>query len=684
MTDQELLGVINYEEQKSIGFLGGDLSHERAKALDYYHGMLPDVPTMDGRSDMVSTDVRDAVDGMLPDLLDIFLSSDDVVKFEPTGQEDEKQAEQATQVVNHVFYKQNPGALILYEWVKTALLEKNGFVKYYWDAQTSVTKESYQGLSDLDMQALTNDPNVRITAHTGYEEVLPMVGPLALHDVEVAVTSKGGKCCVKGMPPENMLVSLSHTSLSLADTPFVGERGKITASALREMGIDAQGLPSGNDATWLSEEWNARRRLSDERMEQTGDAPSQDPSLKEYAYLDCKVRADWDGDGVAELRRVMRVGNVIVLNEDCDDVGYAALCPDILPYRFYGLSVADLVMDIQKLKSVIWRRMLDSLYLSVDPRHGVMESMVNLDDLLVSRPGGVVRFKTSPSQAWMPLEHKFVGGQAFPMMEYSDMVKENRTGFTRYSQGTDASSLNKTATGMSLITAATSKRMRLIARMFAETGMKDLFRGILHMTSKYNSKPMTMRLRNDWVPVDPRQWKTQWDMSVNVGLGNQDKQMQLQGLQTVMATQQALRSAGMPHVVNDMNLYRAAKRLSETVGFKQEGEFFTAPGESNPPPPPAPSPEIIKLEAQKQIEGEKIQSSEKVKVAEIQNGQTVTQIQAQASVAVAEIKSATDRMIAEMDIAHKERMERARMEHEAQLEVYRVNNQPKQPAAQGA
>lgn len=675
MTDQDLLGVIEHEEKRALGYLGGDLSAERAKALDYYHGLLPDVPKIDGRSDVVSTDVRDAVDGMLPDLLEIFLSTDDVVKYEPHGPEDEAQADQATDVINHVFYRQNPGALILYEWQKTALLEKNSFVKYWWDESQQITKESYQGLNDLDMQMLTADPNVQIKAHTGYDSPLG-----ALHDVQVVVTNKQGKCCVRGVPPENMLVSLSHDSLCLADTPFIGERGKKTASDLKELGIDPDDVQQGgDDDTWRSQEWNARRRLSDERLEPSRDSPAQDPSLREFTYLDCKVLTDWDGDGIAELRRVLRVGNTIVLNEDCDDIGYAALCPDILPYRFYGLSVSDLVMDIQKLKSVIWRQMLDSLYLSNNPRIGVMESMVNLDDLLVSRPGGVVRFKTNPSLAWAPMEHRFVGQQAFPMVEYMDAVKENRTGFTRYNQGSDAGSLNKTATGISIITASASKRMRMIARMFAETGMKDLFKGLLHLMAKYNTKPMTMRLRNQWVPVDPRQWSTQWDMSINVGLGVNDRQSQLQHLQTVMATQQAVRGAGMSHIVNDQNIYRAAKRLAENAGFKQDGEFFTAPSQENPPPQPPPAPEVMRLEMDAKMKAAELHAEDKRKAMEVQNAQSIAQVQAQTTIAVAQIKAETDRakaqhdaMMAERQMQHDGEMQRSANAHGAEVEIFKA------------
>lgn len=639
LSDKDLLAHIDAEEGQALGYQSGDLSRERQKALDYYNGFLPDVQAAEGRSDAVSTDVRDAVDGMLPDLLDVFLSSDDVVKFEPQGPEDEQAAAQATDATNYVFYRQNPGALILHDWFKSALMEKNGVVKYYHDSYPTPSIESYDGLTEVQFQMLLATEGVTVLQHSAAPD--PQMQGMSLHDVQVRVVDKAGKVCIKGVPSEEFLICADHDSLSMRDVRFVEHRQPLTVSQIRAMGIDVNPDEVEDNSSQLAPEYTARRRFNEEL--QYGTHLANDPSQRIKTVCEISALIDRDGDGYAERRRIIKIGNTIYDDDYADHVPFAAICPTIMPYRFYGLSAADNTMDIMKIKSVVLRQMLDSLYLSITPQTAVMESMANLDDLLVRRPGGIVRTKTNPSMAIMPLEHKFVGAQAFPMMEYLDSAKENRTGFTRYSQGLDANSLNKTATGVSIISSAAAKRMKLIARMFAETGVKELMRGIKHLLMKHRSgKPMAMRLRGQWVNVDPREWKTQWDMTVNVGLGTNDKTAQAAHIGQIMGVQKGMREAGFSHIVNDQNIYNAAKRLSETAGFKQEGEFFTAPGPNNPPPQPAPPPEIIKAQMEQQSHAADLASQERIKQMDVMNGDNVAKIQQQTSVAVAQIKAASD------------------------------------------
>ncbi len=643
MTDDELITQIEAEESQSLGYFGSDLATERERAIEYYHGNLESVyKAPEGRSDIVSTDVRDAIDGMLPDLLDVFLSSDEVVKFEPQGPEDEPACKQATDACNYVFYKQNNGALILLEWFKSALLEKNGVVKFYHEKYATPQIEMYEGMNEPSFQALVNQEGVTVLAHSAYPD--PMAPPgsgFSLHDVRVRVEDQSGKICVQGMPSEEFEICADHNSLSLRDVRYAAHRQILTVSDVRAMGIDVDPADMDmDDRTQYSPEWSARRRYNEERDYNQDN--HTDPSLKKGVVKEISMLVDFDGDGYAERRKIIKIGKKAYFNDYADHVPFAAICPNIMPYRFIGRSVADDIVDIQLLKSSIWRGSIDSLSFSIRPQIGVMESMVNLDDVLVRRPGGVVRFKTNPSQAWAPLEHRFVGQAALPMLEYADQVKENRTGFTRYSQGLDADSLNKTATGVSLITAASAKRLKLIARMFAETGMKDLFRGIQGLIMKHKPEPWLVRLRNQFIPVDPRTWKKEWDMTVNVGLGTGDKAQQAGHLVQIMGVQKEYRMMGLGHLVSDKNMFNAAKRLQETSGFKQEGEFFTAPSPENPPPPPPPNPDIEKAKLQAQLDAEKIQSEERKKAAEIQNGQVIAKMQSDTTIAVAQINASTE------------------------------------------
>jgi hypothetical protein len=660
MSDDDLVSWIENEESQALGFHSGDLSRERELALDYYHGKI-EVQAPEGRSDVVETDVRDTVDGMLPGVLDVFLSSDDVTKFEPQGPEDDQAAQQATDAVNYVFYRQNPGALILYEWFKAAFQEKVGVVKYYHDQYATPMIERYDGLNEGEFQMLVNQPGVKVLQHSGSPD--PQMQGQSLHDVQVRIVDPNGKICIVGVPSEEYRVCVDHNSILLRDVRFFQHVRPMTVSQIRAMGIDVDPDESSDISTNFSPEYIARRRFGEETT--PGQPDNSDPSQKLLLVSECSALVDRDGDGLAERRRIVKIGKRIYEDDYADHVPFAAICPTPMPYRFFGLSVADNAMTSQKTKSIIKRGMIDSLYLALNPRIGVMESMANLDDLLVSRPGGVVRFKTNPNMAWAPMEHRFVGQQAFPMLEYEDAAKENRTGFTRYSQGLDANSLNKTATGISIISSASAQRAKLIARMFAETGVKELMLGIKHLLKKTRAgKPISMRLKGQWVNVDPREWKTQWDMTVNVGLGTNDKTAQAAHIGQIMGVQKEFVAAGKSHLVTDQNLYNSAKRLQETAGFKQEGEFFTPPGPQNPPPQPSPPPELIKAQMDQQTKGAEMQSQERIKEMDVMNGQAVANIQKETSIAVAQIKSATDIEIARMTQAA-----------QASMEVFKAGNE---------
>jgi len=663
MSDADLVSWIESEESQSLGFHSGDLSKERELALDYYHGKL-DVQAPEGRSDVVETDVRDTVDGMLPDVLDVFLSSDDVVKFEPQGPEDERVAAQATDACNYVFYRQNNGELILYEWFKAAFMEKVGVVKYYHEAYATPLIERYDGMNEDEFQVLLSQPGVTVLQHSAAPD--PSMPGMSLHDVQVRIVDPNGKICVHGVPSEEYRICVDHNSISLKDVRFFEHVRPMTVSQIRAMGIDVDPDQASDVDTTFSPEYIARRRFAEEAF--PGEPSNSDPSQKLMAVSEVCALVDRDGDGLAERRRIVKIGKTIYQDDYADHVPFAAVCPTIMPYRFFGLSVADNAIMSQKTKSIIKRGMIDSLYLALTPRIGVMESMVNLDDLLVGRVGGVVRFKTNPSLAMQMMEHRFVGQQAFPMLEYEDNAKENRTGWSRYSQGMDANSLNKTATGISLITSNSAKRAKLIARMFAATGVKDLMQGIKHLLRRTRAgKPIAMRLRGEWVNVDPREWKTQWDMTVNVGLGTNDKAAQAAQVGQIMAVQKEFIAAGKSHIVTDQNLYNTAKRLQETAGYKQEGEFFTPPNPNNPPPQPPPPPELIKAQLDQQTKAAEMQSSERIKQMEVANGENVAKIQQETSIAVAQIKAASDdaaaRLKAETDL------EIARMTQAAQASI---------------
>jgi len=212
------------------------------------------------------------------------------------------------------------------------------------------------------------------------------------------------------------------------------------------------------------------------------------------------------------------------------------------------------------------------------------------------------------------LDTPLVAAQAFPMLEYIDGVREDRTGVTRYTQGLDADTLNKTATGINQIMTAAQQRVELIARVFAETGVKDLFRKILELVNRHQSAPRIIRLRNRWVPMDPREWNTQMDISISVGLGTGNKDQMLMHLRNLLDIQvQAIRMQGGVDgpLVRLENVYSTLAKLVENAGLKSADTYFTDPTQrpAAPPPPPAtppPDPALAAVQQQARIDAARL------------------------------------------------------------------------------
>jgi hypothetical protein len=624
MSDSELKSILAAEIAGSLAHLGGELSEQRRKALRYYLGE-PFGNEQEGRSKVVSTDVADVVEWILPALLKIFTAGDEVVRFEPTGPEDEEIAKQATEYVNWIFSRDNAGFLTFYTLFKDALLQKNGIAKVWWEEGETAARESYLRKSFEEMQLILADPEIEPLAHSEYQDSGVIMGPNGLpietavtyHDLVVKRRRKSGAVRIMTVPPEEFLIS--RRARSIEEAPFVAHRLRKTVSELIEMGYDrdlVDRLPGSEDEDPTGER-RERFALEDDHDRSAADGPNR--TMREIWLTECYIKCDWDGDGIAERRKVTVAGSgqEILDNEPWDaPLPFVSLTPIPMPHRFFGLSVADLVMDLQLIKSTILRQILDNLYLSNNGRH-IISDQVNLDDMLTSRPGGIVRLKNGalPGQGHiLPLDTPLVAAQAFPMLEYIDGVRENRTGVTRYMQGLDADTLNKTASGINQIMTAAQQRVELIARVFAETGVKDLFRKILELVNRHQSAPRIIRLRNRWVPMDPREWNTQMDVSISVGLGTGNKDQMLTHLRNLLEIQvQAIRMQGGVDgpLVRLENVYNTLAKLVENAGLKSADPYFTDPTQRPPAPPPTPAPAqpdptLAALQQQAQLEAARL------------------------------------------------------------------------------
>jgi len=634
LDDPTLRSILQGQINNAIGYLGGLLSDQREKSLEYYQGD-PLGNEMAGRSQVVSTDVADTVESLLPNLLRVFTSSDKVVRCEPVRAEDEPIADQATAYLNHIFYKENDGFTLLYNFFKDALIEKNGILKIFYDETEEVEHETYKNLTDEEYKVLVDNPEVEILEHNEkedeqadqaieqFEEQMAAQGmdmdiPLPkLHDCKIKRISLKGKIKVESIPPEEFLIDKS--AVKLEDAEYVGHRVQLTRTQLVQMGYDKDevyNLPT-SDSTILNTEKLARFRNIEDYPYDT----SNDPSTQKIEIYENYIRYDYDGDGIAELRKVVSVGSsayTILENMPCDQIPFVSVTPIPMPHRFYGRSIAELVEDIQLMKSTVMRQLLDNMYLTNNNRVAIMDGMVNMDDLLTTRPGGVVRTKQPPNQVMQPLQAQPISQQAFPLLEYLDQVREVRTGVTKYNQGLDSESLNKTATGISAIMNQTQMRSELVARIFAETGVKDLFRKMFALSIKYQDKEKIIQLNGEYIPVLPTEWKDRFNVTITVGLGTGTKEQQIMMLNNILQKQlQAFELQGRRDypMVTMKNIYNTLSKVIENAGLQTVESYFIDPIKGKQLMTPPPPPEISPIE---KIEMARIDAENKRKVADIE------------------------------------------------------------------
>ena len=684
----ELRSIINREINNAIGYMGSNLTSQRKKSLEYYMGDKLGTE-IDGRSQVVSTDVSDTIETILPNLLRIFTASDQVCKCEPMKAEDVPLAEQATNYINYIFNKDNPGFTILYTWFKDALLEKNGIVKVYWDDSERQHQETYENLNDQEYQVLVNDDNVEIVSHEEFEDEkgkqlleeakkvaeaqgqdLSEVPIPKLHNVIIKRFVAGGKVKIENVPPEEFLIE--RNAKTIEDANFVAHRVLRTRSELIEMGFDQEiieTLPTSNNMILNDERLTRLSDIDESPLNQSTDASTADIEIYE-----CYIKIDMDGDGVAELRKVVVAGDsgyTVLENMPCDSIPFCSLTPIPMPHRFYGRSVSELVEDVQLIKSTVMRQILDNMYLTNNSRVAIMDGMVNLDDLLTSRPGGVVRTKQPPNQVMMPMQSQTISQQAFPLLEYLDTVRETRTGVTRYAQGLDADSLNKTATGINTLMTQTQMRMELIARVFSETGVKDLFRKIFELTVKYQDKERIVELNNQFVPVMPTEWRNKYNITITVGLGSGSKEQQIVILNNILERQlQAFGLQGNREfpMVTLKNIYNSLSKIIENAGLKNVENYFVNPEQGKQMMTPPPEPPLTPIE---KIEFTRIQSEERRKLAELELENKKLRSETTEAILGFETK------IKEMELKYNTQLDTAKIKADADIEKLITSNRNK-------
>lgn len=579
MDDLRFRGVLQHEIQSAVNYYDSEYSQERSDILSYYLGD-PFGNEVENRSQVVATEVSDTIEYIMPSLMKMFASSPEFARFLPRGEEDVQAASQATDLVNFAINQDNAGFRVLHNWFKDALLFKQGAVKFYWHETDTTVNETYEDLTEDELTLLVNDPAIDIVSQDMTE--IGMVDPSGAEmpmerkfSVEVKRLTKSGAVKIDNVPPEELIFSRRATSLE--DCSFIAHRTLVRAGDLIEQGYDPDIVFRYAGYDDLDDE--AERQARFEEIESGDKFESTDLSMREVLVTEAYIRCDYDGDNIPELRRVVSLGDGVEVleNEPFDHIPFALLSPILMPHRMVGRSVAEMVMDLQMIKSTVMRQMLDNLYLTNNSRVGAVEGQVNLDDLLSSRPGGIVRMR-APGMV-QALNVPQIGQSAFAMLEYVDQVRDQRTGFSKASMGLDPNALQSTtASAVNATIQGAQLKIEMIARVFAETGCRDLAKGVLHLLQKHQDSERIIRIRGEFVAIDPREFANGFDLSIEVGLGNGREDEKMSMLAQIAGKQEQIMAqlgANNP-VVKPSQYVNTLKRIAEMAGFKDTEQFFAS------------------------------------------------------------------------------------------------------------
>ncbi|WP_245487357.1 portal protein [Rhizobium leguminosarum] len=629
MTDERLTNIVSVLVKDCENYRT-ELSKDRVTAMEYFDGVMKDVPVDDNRSSVVSRDVRSAITKVLPSVTRVILGNDKVVEYEPVGEDDEEKAEQASDYINYIVFPESSGYEAVQDAIYDALKLRNGIIRWWYDKKIKVAVSDHTGLDEDSVVQLVQGDDVEVLEQEQSEQQIQMPdGQMTMqpvYNLKIKKKSEYGCTRLTAVPLEEFLIH--PDALDIEESPIVGINQRLRRSDLVAMGYDRDKIDklpaAGSDTDKEEEEYVRRRDIAD-------DDESTQRALQEIEYYELYVRVDADDDGIAELRRIVYAGGVgiknLLSNDDWDEVPFADIIAKRRPHQREGDSVTDDMKDIQKIKTVLLRQTMDNLYWQNNPQPIVQEGqIVNPEAVLNPRFGLPIRVSqgTDTRTALSYNNVPFVAKDSFAMLSYMDEEASDRTGITEASSGLAPDALqNMTAKASAMIEAAGIGQTELMVRTIAH-GLKRVFRGLLRMVVKHQDKPRTVRLRNKWVTFDPREWNAEMDATVNTGLGAGTRERDMMMMTQVIGLQEKLLAslgADNPFVKPD-NVYNAVSKFAESAGARSTELYFTKPDPEEikakmEAAANQPNPELQKVQAQ--AEAQKAKATLDAQIKQEQN-----------------------------------------------------------------
>lgn len=625
LSDGEQRAIIGARLTATLG-ADSELRADRTKALDAYYGR-PMGNELEGRAQVVTKDLMDVIEWMMPSLLRVFATKD-AVQFDPVSAEDELLAKQETAYVTHTLWKKNDGFMLIYNWIKDALMQKVGYVKYYWEKEEKVSFDEYSGLNEEQltqvMEELSSQGEVTVEGADVDDE--------GYYSVKLKIKKKYGCLKTENIQPDEVIVHRDCRG-AIKSAKFVGHlRSNITRSDLLEMGYDRKRITALT--SYSMPEKYGENTARDTVGESIGrDEGGADWATHELTLLECYTYIDADGDGIAELRKYFMGGNDTLENDEFPEIPFESWTPIPVPHRHVGLSEYDIMEDLQRINTALNRGLLDNVYFTQNSRIAYDKNTVDLRTLQINRPGGHVAVNGPPSASMFPVPVTPMAGQILPVIDYIAQVRETRTGVGRMTSGVDADVLAQSTKGAyNDAKSAANQRIEAIARIFAETGLAPLYSSVHRCLSRHQNWSEKFKLRGEWIETNPTEWQERAHLSVSVGLGNSSKDEVRANLAFMGQAQE--RAAQMPGLIQPQNVFNLFNRVATELGFEQDG-FVTDPKSSEykqyiaKQAQPPPDPYVIgkQIDAQAKAQGQMTDAQVKVRGQNLDQAAKITDME---------------------------------------------------------
>lgn len=679
MDEDELNVILDRQVGQAMNQADKELSAIRTGALARYEAKKWG-NERDGRSAYVSPDVFETIEWAHADVMRVFCSNDRYVAFKPLSPEDEKQAEQETDIVNHYLTQDGAGFLLMYDWTKDTLLYPNGYAFFGWENRDTIEEKRLEGLTGDQLAIFDADDDFDVLSHEMrtvdvpvdqtmaaqlsremLAQINPETGtlPLPVFDVDIRRHIRKSRPKIRCLPPEQVLISPNQTGLDLDEGDFVGCWEPMTLSEIRQLGFDPDDVEAIKDnasviETDYSEEKTERSASEDESPHTNPDAMT--PASERYRVEYLFPRIDVDGDGVAERRHIVRVGHVILKNDVDDFQPIVAMSAVRVPHRHPGISYAQMCADIQLIKSTVLRNILDNVY-SVNGRRKFVNDRALMDDGQTMRDlqdpnAEIVRVKGDPRAAIFPEQPTPIVTDLMPVVQYLDERKKTQTGVAP-DLHLDPSVLQRTAAeAFAQAQTAANKRVEMVVRVMAETGMTRGFLKLRELLRTHQTREVQVKLHNRiWARATPSLWPDRDDVVVNVGLGFHNKERQLQMLFGILDVQ--LAKVAPFNLAPPKQVYATLEQIIETADIGDVSRYFVEPDPAKGwklPEPPPPDPVMLAQAEVYKAQAEKFRAEEARRIEELKAKASVDMAKIQAEAEEARRKHALEMQKLQLEI----------------------------------